>query len=68
MLYNALSIPVVYKCPNGTVAGGMEAFLLLLRRLTYRNRLCDLCHLFGRPESELSMIVHEVRTCTVYTA
>ena len=50
----------MYKCPNGTVAGGLEALLILLRRLTYPNRLCDLCQLFGRPEPELSMIVHEV--------
>ncbi|XP_068708323.1 uncharacterized protein [Montipora foliosa] len=60
VLHDALSIPAVYKCPNGTVAGGLEALLILLRRLTYPNRLCDLCQLFGRPEPELSMIVHEV--------
>ena len=42
------------------MAGGLEALLILLRRLTYPNRLCDLCQLFGRPEPELSMIVHEV--------
>lgn len=60
MLHDALSIPAVFKCPNGTVAGGLEALLILLRRLTYPNRLCDLCQLFGRPEPELSMIIHEV--------
>ena len=60
LLHDALSIPAVYKCPNGTVAGGLEALLILLQRLTYPNRLCDLCQLFGRPEPELSMIVHEV--------
>ena len=42
------------------MAGGFEALLILLRRLTYPNRLCDLCQLFRRPELELSMIVHEV--------
>ena len=60
MLHDALSIPAVYKCPNGTVAGGLEALLILLRRLTYLNRLCDLCQLIGRPDPELSMIIHEV--------
>ncbi|XP_028411590.1 protein ALP1-like isoform X2 [Dendronephthya gigantea] len=54
------SIPAFYKCPNGTVASGLEAFLILLRRLTYPNRLSDLCFLFGRPEPELSMIVHQI--------
>ncbi|XP_067040714.1 uncharacterized protein [Acropora muricata] len=49
-----------YRCPNGTVVGGLESLLLLLRRLTYPNRLSDLCSLFGRPEPELSMIVHKV--------
>ena len=42
------------------MAGGLEALPILLRRLTYPNHLCDLCQLFGRPEPELSMIVHEV--------
>ena len=60
VLHDALSIPAVYKCPNGTVAGGLQALLILLRRWTYPNRLCDLCQLFGRPEPELSMIIHEV--------
>lgn len=56
-----LSIPAFYKCPNGTVASGLEAFLILLRRLTYPNRLSDLCLLFGRPEPELSVIVRQVK-------
>ena len=43
-----------------TVADGMEAMLVLLRRLAYPNRLCDLSPLFGRAEPELSMIIHEV--------
>ena len=60
VLHDALSIPAVYKCGSRTVAGGLEALLILLRRLTYPNRLCDLCQLFGRPEPELSMIIHEV--------
>ena len=60
VLHDALSIPAVYKCPKRTVAGGLEALLILLRRVTYPNRLCDLCLLFGRPEPELSMIIHEV--------
>ena len=61
LLANHLFIPISYRCQNGTVAGGVEALLLLLRRMTYPNRLSDLCQLFGRPEPELSMIVHEVR-------
>ena len=48
VLHDALSIPAVYKCGSRTVAGGLEALLILLRRLTYPNRLCDLCQLFGQ--------------------
>ncbi|XP_067025122.1 uncharacterized protein [Acropora muricata] len=53
----------VYKCPNGTVANGMEAMLVFLRRLKYPNHLCDLSPLFGRAEPELSMTIHESVVC-----
>ena len=55
-LVTALSLPEKYKCNQGTIATGMEALMIMLRRLTYPNRLCDLVALFGRKESELSMI------------
>ena len=64
LLYDLLRVPEYYRCPNGTVVGGLESLLLLLRRLTYPNRLSDLCSLFGRPEPELSMIVHKVHSVT----
>lgn len=60
LLMDCLHIPEFYICQNGTVAGGLESFLLLLRRFAYPNRLSDLCSLFGRPEPELSMIIHKV--------
>ena len=46
---------ISYRCQNGAVAGGMEALLLLLRRMTYPNRLSDLCQLFERPEPGLRL-------------
>lgn len=64
LLCDLLRVPEIYRCPNGTVVGGQESLLLLLRRLTYPNRLSDLCSLFGRPEPELSMIVHKVHSVT----
>ena len=64
LLYNLLRVPEFYRCPNGTVVGGLESLLLLLRQLIYPNRLSDLCSLFGRPEPELSMIVHKVHSVT----
>ena len=38
----ALSLPDKYICKQGTTATGMEALMVMLRRLTYPNRLCDL--------------------------
>ena len=38
----------------------MEALLILLRRLAYPNRWCELVSLFGRAEPELSIIFNMV--------
>ena len=57
----ALSLPEKYTCRQGTIATGMEALLILLRRLSYPNRWCDLVPFFGRSESELSNIFKIVR-------
>lgn len=59
-LRNALQIPSHYICDQGTKATGMEALMILLRRLTYPNRLCDLEPIFGRIGSELSLIFNKV--------
>lgn len=57
----ALNIPEFYSCSQGTRSTGMEALLIFLRRLSYPNRWFDLCPLFGRTESELSIIFNTVR-------
>lgn len=59
-LVDGLQIPDYYVCKQRTVCPGQEALLILLRRLTYPNRWCDLIHMFGRQEPELSMIFNEV--------
>lgn len=64
LLYDLLRVPEFYTCPNGTVVGGQESLPLLLRRLTYPNRLSDVFSLFGRPEPELSITVHKVHSVT----
>ena len=56
----ALTIPEKYTCVQGTTTTGMEALMILLRRLAYPNRLCDLVQLFGRSQSELSLIFNTV--------
>ena len=47
-LRNSLQIPERYTCSQGTVVDGMEALLIMLRRLAYPNRWTDLTHVFGR--------------------
>ena len=59
-LLDALSIPSKYVCVQGTTATGIEALMILLRRLTYPNRLSDLTKLFGRSKTELSLIFNTV--------
>ena len=41
-LVNGLRLPDFYVCQQRTVCPGMEALLILLRRLTYPNRWCEL--------------------------
>ncbi|KXJ13842.1 protein ALP1-like isoform X2 [Exaiptasia diaphana] len=59
-LRDALQVPANYICSQGTKATGLEGLLIMLRRLAYPNRWCDLQSLFGRSESELSLIFNEV--------
>lgn len=54
-----LNIPDVIKCCQGTKASGVDALCIILRRLAYPNRLCDITHTFGRSDSELSLIFNE---------
>lgn len=56
----ALRLPQKYVCRKGTSASGIEALMILLRRLSYPNRWCDLVPLFGRAVPELSVIFSEV--------
>eukprot|EP00117_Sycon_ciliatum_P040717 scpid79393/ scgid29877/ len=55
-LCDALQLPDVMKGPNRSRWSGIEGLCVLLRRLCYPNRLCDLEHFFGRPSSTLSII------------
>ena len=59
-LLTALEIPECYICVQRTRATGTEALMILLRRLAYPARWCDLVPFFGRSESELSLIFNTV--------
>ena len=58
----ALNIPEYYICPQGTKATGMEALMLMLRRLAYPNRHSDLVPFFGLTEPEQSQLFNTVCT------
>ena len=64
-LASALNLPDKYVCKQGTAATDIEALMIMLRRLSYPNRLCDLVALFGHTESELSLIFSMVRKRTL---
>ena len=69
-LLNGLQIPECYICCHRTYVTGMEALTILLQRLSYPSRWCDLEAIFGRSESELSLFFYKVfnlfyRTCQI---
>ena len=76
-LLKALQIPDSNTSYQGSVFTGMESLMILLRRLSYPNRCCDLVPIFGRTEPELSMAfdmvirkhlnVHKQRKCITHT-
>jgi hypothetical protein len=59
-LCTLLRLPNKYTCRQGITATGLEALMIMLRRLTYPNRWSDLVPLFGRSDSELSLIFNTV--------
>ena len=59
-LENLLHIPEFFRCEQGTKVTGLEGLLIMLRRLCYPNRWCDLVPLFGLSESELSAVFNLV--------
>lgn len=59
-LLHALQLPAYYECVQRTKYTGMEALMILLRRLVYPTRWCDLVPVFGRGEPQLSLIFNKV--------
>ena len=52
-----LHIPDSIVAENNSKARGIDALCMLLRRFSYPNRLSDLQYIFGRSESELSLLI-----------
>ncbi|KAK3087535.1 hypothetical protein FSP39_007238 [Pinctada imbricata] len=55
-IQSAMGFPEFMSCPNRTKFNIMEGLHVLIRRLSYPNRLEDLSFLFGRTKFELSNI------------
>ncbi len=59
-LVSALAIPEIMFSESRVTWSGLKGLCILLWRLAYLNRLCDLVPMFGRSKSELSEIVNEM--------
>ena len=60
VLADALGLPETFKCPQRSVAGGIEGLCMLLKRMTYPCRYSDMIYRFGRPVPVLSMVTNQV--------
>ena len=56
-LASRLRLPPVITLANGSTCDRVDAMCILLRRLSYPNRLSDIEPMFGRPQSTLSLII-----------
>lgn len=68
MLLDALRVPPVFQCRNGTICDGVEGLCIMLKRFAYPCRHSDMIPIFGRFVPELSLISNEVADwmCTTH--
>ena len=60
ILVEALRVPPIFKCANGTICDGTEGLCSVLKRFAYSCRYSDMIPIFGRSVSEMSIISNEV--------
>ena len=60
LLVEALGVPPIFKCCNGTICDGTEGLCIVLKRFAYPCRYSDMMPIFGRSVPELSMICNQV--------
>jgi len=60
LLLDALQVPDVFKCEQGTIYDSIEGICILLRRFAYPCRYSDMVPIFGRSVPELCMISNTV--------
>ena len=52
-LADALRVPNIFRCSNGTVCDGLEGLCMLMKRFAYPCRYSDIIPIFGRAVPEL---------------
>ena len=62
-----LQIPPTFKCPQQSVADGLDALCMLLKRLSYPCRYADIVPRFGLPIPVVSMVTNQVQDFTYDT-
>ena len=60
LLADALGIPATLKCPQRTVAGGIEGLCMLLKRTSFPCHYSDMIYRFGRLVPVLRMVTNQV--------
>ena len=60
LLVEALRVPSIFKCCNGTICDGTEGLCIVLKRFAYPCRYSDMMPIFGRSVPEMSMICNQV--------
>ena len=60
LLVEALRVPPIFKCSNGTICDGTEGLCIVLKRFAYPCRYSDMMPIFRRSVPELSLICNQV--------
>ena len=60
LLIEALRVPLIFRCSQGTICDGTEALCIVLKRFAYPCRCSDMMPIFGRSLLELSLICNQV--------
>ena len=60
LLADVLGLPATFRCPQRTVADGIEGLCMLLKRMSFPCRYSDMIYRFGRPVPVLRMVTNQV--------
>ena len=60
LLVEALRVPPIFKCSNGTICDGTEGLCIVLKRFAYPCRYSDMMPIFRRSVPEMSLICNQI--------